>query len=108
MCIRDRGVFGVYGIATGLSVKRAASLFLDDFTVRIGFTAENMSKVAIRRRGSYVIADNDEKGAGEKYAVKTGLPYWMPDEVGTDANDYEQEHTALKLSIELHNMLLDA
>ena len=30
--------------------------------------------------------------AGEKYARKTGLPYWIPPEAGMDANDFHQAH----------------
>ena len=42
--------------------------------------------------------------AGEKYAKQTGLPYWMPDEPGTDANDYHQAHGVEALAKELRRM----
>ena len=43
--------------------------------------------------------------AGEKHAKKTGLPYWMPDEPGTDANDYHQAHGVVALAKELRRVL---
>ena len=42
--------------------------------------------------------------AGEKYAKQTGLPYWMPPEPGTDANDYHQAHGVGALAEELRRM----
>ena len=42
--------------------------------------------------------------AGEKYAKQTGLPYWMPPEPGTDANDYHQAHGVEALAKELRRM----
>ena len=42
--------------------------------------------------------------AGEKYAKQTGLPYWMPPEPGTDANDYHQAHGVKALAKELRRM----
>ena len=43
--------------------------------------------------------------AGEKYAKQTGLPYWMPPEPGTDANDYHQAHGVEALAKELRRVL---
>ena len=42
--------------------------------------------------------------AGEKHAKQTGLPYWMPDEPGTDANDYMLSHGVEALAKELRRM----
>ena len=42
--------------------------------------------------------------AGEKHAKQTGLPYWMPPEPGTDANDYHQAHGVEALAKELRRM----
>ena len=48
------------------------------------------------RGPSYVVADNDippkngTEPAGAKAAKATGLPWWMPPEPGTDANDLDQ------------------
>ena len=43
--------------------------------------------------------------AGEKYAKQTGLPYWMPLEPGTDANDYHQAHGVEALADALREVL---
>ena len=43
--------------------------------------------------------------AGEKYAKQTGLPYWMPPEPGTDANDYHQAHGVEALADALREVL---
>ena len=58
------------------------------------FSASNVATVAERRRHAVVIADNDKPvaqfgglGTGEFYARRAGLPWAMPPEVGTDAND---------------------
>ena len=42
---------------------------------------------------------------GEKYAKQTGLPYWMPPEPGTDANDYHQAHGVEALADALREVL---
>ena len=77
----------VEGFATALSVRAALrSLYCNDPVVAC-FSAHNLTNVP----GSFVVADNDESGTGEKYALKTGLPYWMPPEIG-DANDHHRQH----------------
>ena len=110
------------GYATALSVRAALRhLSLDRHSeVWVCFSAGNIPKVAESRRRSMVIADHDwwrcpkkecrakwdyeskrcpscgssgvTEPAGEKHAKQTGLPYWMPDEPGTDANDYMLSH----------------
>ena len=46
-------------------------------------------KEALGELADSLKADNDESGAGEKYAKASGVPYWMPPERG-DANDLYQ------------------
>ena len=36
--------------------------------------------------------------AGDRYAAQTGLPYWLPPEPGTDANDFMQHHGVAALA----------
>jgi hypothetical protein len=55
--------------------------------VVVCFSAGNIPVVAAQYRSGFVVADHDESRAGEKAAVKTGLPWWMPPEIG-DANDF--------------------
>ena len=110
------------GYATALSVMAALKrLYRDRHSeVWVCFSAGNIPKVALSSRRSMVIADNDwwrcpkkecrakwdyeskrcpscgssgvTEPAGEKHAKQTGLPYWMPEEPGTDANDYMLSH----------------
>lgn len=78
----------VEGYATGLSVKKAAESIGLNLAVIVCFSDSNMVTVAEQlKTKACVFADNDESQAGEKAAIKTGLPYVMADVVGQDAND---------------------
>jgi len=83
------------GYATGLSIKAALSGLCLPTRVTCCFSAANVATLAERRLHAVVIADNDKPvaqfgglGTGEYYARKTGLPWAMPPEEGTDANDF--------------------
>ncbi len=78
------------GYATGLSIKAALDALYRQATVVVCFSAANLAHVA-ERMGQCVIADHDESKTGEKYAERTGLPWWKPPEIG-DANDFHQAH----------------
>jgi putative DNA primase/helicase len=81
----------VEGYATGLSVRAALRELHRTAQVIVCFSASNLAHIGrLVRNPSYVMADNDESGAGEKAAKDTGLPFVMPPEVGTDANDMHQ------------------
>ena len=90
-----RGVERFYceGYATALSIREALKHLYRDKSAEVWvcFSAGNLAKVANPQGRGCVIADNDASGTGEKVARKTGLPYWMPPEVGMDANDFAQE-----------------
>lgn len=93
----------VEGYATGLSVLHALRMAYQRPTVVVCFSAYNIAEMAKRFDG-YVVADNDDSGTGQQYAEATGLPWWMPPEVGTDANDFMRLHPVQglkKLSKEL-------
>lgn len=75
------------GYATALSIRAALASMYRQACVVVCFSAGNLMNVS----GDFVIADNDASGTGERYAVQTGLPYWMPPEKG-DANDFHQAH----------------
>ena len=82
------------GYATGLSVRAALAGLCLPARVTCCFSASNLATVAERRRHAVVIADNDRPvaqfgglGTGEFYARRTGLPWAMPTDLGTDAND---------------------
>ena len=124
------------GYATALSVMAALKrLYRDQHSeVWVCFSAGNIPKVAESRRRSMVIADHDwwrcpkkecrakwdyeskrcpscgssgvTEPAGEKHAKQTGLPYWMPPEPGTDANDFALEHGIGRLAVELRDLAM--
>ena len=123
------------GYATALSVMAALKrLYRDQHCeVWVCFSAGNIPNVAKSRRRSMVIADHDwwrcpkkecrakwdyeskrcpscgssgvTEPAGEKHAKQTGLPYWMPPDVGTDANDWYQKHGVKALADALRGMV---
>ena len=88
----ERHTFYVEGYATGLSVLAALEKLGsgDSSQVVVCFTAGNLRKVATP--GGVVIADNDASRTGEDAARATGLSYWSPPDVDTDANDYHQRY----------------
>ena len=86
---RGREMWVVEGYATGMSVREALRRLYRDAQVVVAFSAANVREVA--RPGDIIVADNDESGAGEKYAARTGCRWWMPPDIG-DANDYHQAH----------------
>ena len=61
--------------------------------VLVAYSAHAIKSESIRRwiarEGvpGYVIADNDASRTGQKVALETEYDYWMPPEVGMDAND---------------------
>lgn len=81
------------GYATGLSVLAALRDLRRSASVVVCFSAENLRFVAGHIKGAaYVMADNDASGTGERCAAITGLPWVMPETVGTDANDLHQSN----------------
>lgn len=90
----------VEGLATGLSLRAALRMLYRDAQVVVCFSSGNLAHVgAIVKQllpAAYVMADHDHpnkqtgKKAGEEAATTTGLPWVMPEEEGTDANDLHQ------------------
>lgn len=90
----------VEGLATGLSVRAALRQLYREAQIVVCFSAGNLAHVGALaknlRPDAYVMADHDKpnpqtgKKAGEEAAIATGLPWVMPPEVGTDANDLHQ------------------
>ena len=88
---RAQETFLCEGYVTGLSIELAARRMRLNASVLVCFSDSNMAHVAPMVTGrAFVIADNDASQAGEKAAIKTGLPYRMSDVVGEDANDLQQ------------------
>lgn len=94
------------GYATGLSIKAALDALYRQATVVVCFSAANVAHVS-ERIGQFVIADHDESKTGEKYAERTGLPWWMPPEIG-DANDFGQVHGIRALAIAINELRSNA
>lgn len=78
------------GYATGLSLRAALADLRRQAQVWVCFSAGNLAHVGKGMINAYVMADNDESRAGELAAIETNLPWVMPPEIGSDANDYHQ------------------
>ena len=88
---RAKETFLCEGYATGLSVELALRRLRLNASVLVCFSDSNMAHVATLVTGAaFVIADNDVSMAGEKAAIRSGLPWCMGDVVGEDANDLHQ------------------
>jgi putative DNA primase/helicase len=79
----------VEGYATALSVRRALKTARKRYKIWVCFSANNIITVSKGIKTGLVVADNDSNQTGIKAAIKTGLPYWVSDTEGEDANDYE-------------------
>jgi putative DNA primase/helicase len=82
------------GYATGLSIKAALTDLCVRARVTCCFAAANVAEVAGKRQRALIVTDNDKPipqfgglGTGEYFARRTGLPWTMPPQLGTDAND---------------------
>jgi len=93
------------GYATALSLRYALRGLKKKYSIHVCFSAGNLLKVA-QKTGRMVVADNDESGTGERIAKQTGLPYWMSDRVGEDANDYHQRVGLFKFTQSLNKSIM--
>lgn len=91
-------VYIAEGYATAYSIHEATGR-----PCIIAFNAGNLPKVAETFKDMYsltIVADNDESGAGEKYAKASGVPYILIPNLGMDANDYATAGYDLKELLE--------
>lgn len=90
------------GYATGLSIRAALKHLHRDAQIVVCFSAGNLAHVGKLvkqlRPKAFVMADNDQSGAGEKAAIDTGLPWIQPMNVGMDANDFHMTYGARALA----------
>ena len=93
------------GYATALSLRYALRGLKKKYTIYVCFSAGNLLKVA-QKTGGMVVADNDASGTGERIAKQTGLPYWISDRVGEDANDYHQRVGLFKFTQSLNKSIM--
>ncbi len=101
----------VEGYATGLSVRAALRELHREAQIVVCFSAGNLAHLGAIANGlrptTYVFADHDESGAGEKSAAAAGFPFLMTPELG-DANDYHQRHGVHALSKLIREMTVRA
>lgn len=102
----------VEGLATGLSVRAALASLYRQARVVVCFSAGNLPVVAEMLKGRrYVVADNDHPSkqtgvkAGEWFAARTGLPWCMPPELGSDANDMHARYGVRALADLLRTLM---
>lgn len=95
------------GYATALSVRLALKNMKISYCLHVCFSAGNMVKITAGLPGGYIVADNDASGTGERVAKQIGWPYWMPPEVGMDANDWQQKVGIFRFSQDIRKLLLN-
>ena len=95
----------VEGYATGLSLRDCLHALRMRYRIHITFSAGNLVTVAAMHSGGYVIADNDESGTGERVAIKTGFPYYLPEH--GDFNDFHQKAGTFRASQCLRKFLVN-
>lgn len=93
------------GYATGLSLRQCLHALRMRYRIHITFSASNLVKVAAMNAGGYVVADNDESGTGERVAVQSGLPYFMP--AAGDFNDFHRKEGTFRSSQALRQWLVN-
>lgn len=99
---RNMADFWVEGYATGLSMHVILEKLKVPHNIHVCFSAGNLQKMA---HSGFVIADCDASDTGRQAAIATGLPYWKPDQVGTDLNDYHKLHGTFTASKEIRRWL---
>lgn len=85
----------VEGYASGLSLMACLSAIKAPYRIHVTFSANNLQRMA---HSGFVIADHDASETGQKAAQATGLPYWIPEAVGTDINDFHKAQGTFKAS----------
>lgn len=93
------------GYATALSIKTAMKALKRRYTLYACFSAGNMKKVADTLPGGFIVADNDASRTGQNTAEQIGWPYWMPDTVGEDFNDFHQRVGLFRASQSLSKVI---
>lgn len=104
---RARYVLLCEGYATGLSLEAAMSRLAGPYAVLVCFSAGNLEAIAAHVPAGVICADNDASKTGELAAQRTGLPWIMPAEVGTDFNDLHQQAGMAAVINALRPVVLD-
>lgn len=93
------------GYATGLSLRDCLHALRMRYRIHITFSAGNLVAVAAMHSGGYVIADKDDSGTGERVAIQTGLPYYLPEH--GDFNDFQKSAGTFRASQCLRKFLVN-
>jgi putative DNA primase/helicase len=96
----------VEGYATGLSLRAALAALKIRYRVHVCFSARNLTKLASACPRGIVVADNDASGTGKAAAEKSGLPYFLPPDVGQDFNDLHRGVGVFRASQMLRRFLV--
>lgn len=92
----------VEGFASGLSLRECLHALKKPYRIHVCFSAQNLQRMA---HSGYVVADNDTSLTGQNAAKATGLPYWMPEQEGSDINDFHKANGTFKASQALRKWL---
>jgi putative DNA primase/helicase len=92
----------VEGYATGQSVVACLAALKIPARVHVCFSAGNLERMST---GGFIVADRDESGTGEKAAIATGLPYFLPPD--GDFNDLHRAVGTFRASQLLRKFLFD-
>lgn len=98
----------VEGVSTGLSLRECLHALRMRYRIHVTFSAGNLAKVAAQHGAGagFVVADRDDSGTGERVAVQTGLPYYLPSE--GDFNDMHKAQGTFKASQALRRWMSEA
>lgn len=94
------------GYATSLSLRECLHALREKYRIHATMSAGNMVKVSNRYAGGFVVADNDQSGTGERAAIATGMPYYMPVLIGEDFNDFHRRVGTFRASQMLRKWLV--
>ena len=72
------------GYATGLAIRLCLHSMRIRYRIHVCFSANNMQQMA---NSGFIVADNDLSGTGERCAIATGLPFYLPSVIGADFCD---------------------
>lgn len=94
------------GYATALSIHAILAAAKIPATIYATFSVGNATRVAKQLPNAFWIADRDQSGVGQNAAAESGLKWWAPPVIGTDANDWHQEVGLFKAAMELKRVLM--
>jgi putative DNA primase/helicase len=93
-------LFYVEGYASGLSLQKILQGLKISYRIIVAFSAGNIASLTKKTKG-FIIADHDKSGTGQRVAMESGCPWYMPPKIGQDINDHHLESGVFKVSQEL-------